>query len=531
MPSQVVHVRTRRRGRRREPARRDRPDPGRAQGHARVPGRGGGGRGAQAANPAAARPRPDRPPVRDDRPADVDGPRPGAAPRARRRRLRRALRDRRRRGVRVARRPGRPRGAPPRRDAVRRRLQGPAAPAGALEGAASLLPDQVRPALLWTIKVDATGEGTDVTRRAGPGALHGQARLRAGCRARSTTARRRDADAAPGGRRAAAGPRGGPRRGVAAAARAGGRRLDDRWHLEFRTLLPGRGVERPDLAAHRVRRGLADGLRADRPAAHAAAADPRDVQRLHRTARALGIDWPAELLYPDFIRTLDPASPHHAAMVVACTRLLRGSGYVGFDGELPEQPQHSALASEYAHVTAPLRRLGDRYAGEICLALCAGTRCPAGCWTSSGAARRPAGVRPRAHHYERRDPRPRRGRRPQGPVGRPSTAWSSTSTTRTTSAAPSPCRTRPSRPGHRPPRPAARHRRARAAHHRRPRHPTPPPQGGGGLACRPVLSRLATGTIIHLRRPLPAASSGLPAHSGGQPSNVRASGARRRRTS
>ena len=31
------------------------------------------------------------------------------------------------------------------------------------EGAASLLPDEVRPALLWTIKVDETGEGTDVT--------------------------------------------------------------------------------------------------------------------------------------------------------------------------------------------------------------------------------------------------------------------------------------------------------------------------------------------------------------------------------
>src|SRR3712207_6696976 len=30
------------------------------------------------------------------------------------------------------------------------------------EGAASLLPDQVRPALLWTIRVDEVGEGTDV---------------------------------------------------------------------------------------------------------------------------------------------------------------------------------------------------------------------------------------------------------------------------------------------------------------------------------------------------------------------------------
>ena len=36
----------------------------------------------------------------------------------------------------------------------------------------------------------------------------------------------------------------------------------------------------------------------------------------------------------------------------------------------------SAIAAEYAHVTAPLRRLGDRYAGEVCLAICAGTPVP-----------------------------------------------------------------------------------------------------------------------------------------------------------
>ena len=63
-------------------------------------------------------------------------------------------------------------------------------------------------------------------------------------------------------------------------------------------------------------------------------------------------------------------------MIEACTRLLRGSGYVAFDGEMPAQPYHAALAAEYAHVTAPLRRLGDRYAGEVCVALCAGTDVP-----------------------------------------------------------------------------------------------------------------------------------------------------------
>jgi exoribonuclease R len=63
-------------------------------------------------------------------------------------------------------------------------------------------------------------------------------------------------------------------------------------------------------------------------------------------------------------------------MVVACTRLLRGAGYAGYNGQPPEQTEHSALASEYAHVTAPLRRLVDRYALEICVSISAGTDVP-----------------------------------------------------------------------------------------------------------------------------------------------------------
>jgi exoribonuclease R len=37
---------------------------------------------------------------------------------------------------------------------------------------------------------------------------------------------------------------------------------------------------------------------------------------------------------------------------------------------------HSALAAQYTHATAPLRRLVDRYTGEICVALCAGQPVP-----------------------------------------------------------------------------------------------------------------------------------------------------------
>lgn len=248
----------------------------------------------------------------------------------------------------------------------------PLHPPAISEDAGSLLPDQDRPALLWTIKVDAEGEGTDVEvvravvrSRAKLDYESVQKQLDGGSASESLTLLREV----------------GELRLAREAARGGvslplpEQEIDiegDRLSLEFRAMLPVEnwnaqislltGFAAASLMVY-ARVGL---LRTLPPP------DPRDVQRLHRTARALGIDWPAEQLYPDFIRSLDPASnASHAAMVVACTRLLRGSSYVGFNGELPEQSEHAALASEYAHVTAPLRRLIDRYAGEICLALCA----------------------------------------------------------------------------------------------------------------------------------------------------------------
>src|SRR5699024_1993383 len=106
-------------------------------------------------------------------------------------------------------------------------------------------------------------------------------------------------------------------------------------------------------------------------------ADPRDVARLRHTAAALDIDWPASRSAADFINTLDPANPTHVAMMVASTRLLRGADYAAFvDGQLPTQRRHAALAAVYTHATAPLRRLVDRYTGEICVALCAGEPVP-----------------------------------------------------------------------------------------------------------------------------------------------------------
>ena len=94
-------------------------------------------------------------------------------------------------------------------------------------------------------------------------------------------------------------------------------------------------------------------------------------RKLENTAKALGIAWPIGTSYAQFIHGLDPKVPAHAAMLAACTVLFRGAGYTAFSGGVPEQPEHAAMKSEYAHVTAPLRRLVDRWTGEICVALCA----------------------------------------------------------------------------------------------------------------------------------------------------------------
>ncbi len=104
-----------------------------------------------------------------------------------------------------------------------------------------------------------------------------------------------------------------------------------------------------------------------------------DLDRLRRTAGFLKLDWPEKTSYPDFVRDLTPNDPTCNAFLLQAARSFRGAGYVGFDGETPKYPEHGAIASVYSHVTAPLRRLVDRFGNEILLALFADQRPPA--WT------------------------------------------------------------------------------------------------------------------------------------------------------
>jgi len=101
-------------------------------------------------------------------------------------------------------------------------------------------------------------------------------------------------------------------------------------------------------------------------------ARPEDVARLRLLAPALGVDWPADTPPGAVIAGLDPARPGHAAFLEEAVALLRGAAYTAFDGAPPVQPGHGGVGAPYAHVTAPLRRLVDRFGTEVCLALAAG---------------------------------------------------------------------------------------------------------------------------------------------------------------
>lgn len=91
------------------------------------------------------------------------------------------------------------------------------------------------------------------------------------------------------------------------------------------------------------------------------------VRGLRSSAAALGIAWPEDLPYQDFVRGLDPTKPKEAAMMSAAKVLFRGAGYSYFSYQPPEEYTHYAVASPYAHVTAPLRRMADRLCNELLL--------------------------------------------------------------------------------------------------------------------------------------------------------------------
>ncbi|MGW3193316.1 RNB domain-containing ribonuclease [Streptomyces sp. NPDC001118] len=241
------------------------------------------------------------------------------------------------------------------------------------EGAASLLPDQVRPAVLWTIDLDADGRtGAVDVRRA---LVRSRAKL-------DYTGVQKQIDGGTAEEPVALLKEIGEARERQEAERGGislnapEQEITEQDHtyvLGYRAPLPAEGWNAQlslltGMAAADLMLTHGTGVLRTLPAAPDGA-----VARLRRTATALHIDWPHHVSYAALIRTLDPHNTRHAAFLQECTTLLRGAGYTVFrDGALPAITTHAAVAAPYTHCTAPLRRLADRYASEICLAAVAG---------------------------------------------------------------------------------------------------------------------------------------------------------------
>lgn len=107
-----------------------------------------------------------------------------------------------------------------------------------------------------------------------------------------------------------------------------------------------------------------------------------DAEELFRQeARALGYQLEPHQQIGHFLAGVDAASPAGMAVMREARKLLRGSGY-GLV-EKGETEVHAGIGGYYTHVTAPLRRLIDRFAAEYCLAVFEGQEVPA--WAEDAA--------------------------------------------------------------------------------------------------------------------------------------------------
>ena len=267
----------------------------------------------------------------------------------------------------------------------------PLHPKNLSEGSACLLPDEERPAALWTIRLGADGEPTSweveratVMSRARFTYAEVQAAVDAGSVHPSLEpladlgALRIDRAAERGAIELKL-----PEQDVV--------RVDDRWTVTVapRTDVDDWNAQMSLLTGMCAARIMLDGgvglLRTLPPAAD------EDVEALRRAALALDIAWPQGEAAGTVLARLDANAPTTMALMTEATRLLRGANYTPFDGDAPQHPNHSGIGAPYAHVTAPLRRLIDRFGTEICLALVAGTPVPD--WVTAAVATLPDEMR------------------------------------------------------------------------------------------------------------------------------------------
>lgn len=244
------------------------------------------------------------------------------------------------------------------------REKAPLYPPSLSEGAASLLPDVDRPAVIFTVCIAEDG-GVRLA-----GAERAVIRSRAKLAYDSVRPDELPADFAELSVRMRRGEerRDSPRVDFPEQEIEMG--ADGRWALVIRPRLDSEDQNAGMSLATNL--AVADALHAAGTGFFRVMSEPteRSLGRLRHSARAFGLEWSRELNLLEFQRTLPADDPRTNAFLLAVRRASGGASYEPYrDGTAP---WHAAMAATYAHATAPLRRLADRYVVEAALAVANG---------------------------------------------------------------------------------------------------------------------------------------------------------------
>lgn len=236
------------------------------------------------------------------------------------------------------------------------------------QGAASLLPDSPRPAVVFAVRVAPDGAV----------ALDGAERAIIRSRAKLAYDSVRAEDLPPGFTELAT-------RIQAAESRRGAARVDPPeqevdavgkhdFELRFRPRLESE--DRNAALSLATNLAIADALLAHHIGLFRvmAAPDAHAIGRLRFTARALGLAWPDAETLETYQPSLRADDPREAAFMLAIRRAGSGASYAPYRPDVV--PWHAAMAATYAHATAPLRRLADRYVVRAALAIANGKGVP-----------------------------------------------------------------------------------------------------------------------------------------------------------
>lgn len=252
----------------------------------------------------------------------------------------------------------------------------PLHPTAISEGAASLLPDQVRSAYVWTMYLDVAGNVTTTKlTRARVRSRHQytyaevQALLDTGAADESLRLLKDVGEV----RVALERKRGGAslnrpdeevmlEEGVYTLVRRSPLPIEE-WNAQI-SLMTG-------MEAAKVMLGGGIGILRTMPKPYA-----DTLEQFRRQVSAIGCLWPGDIPYGEYLRSLDRNDPRGLAAIHAAASLFRGAGYTAFDGAPPEHTTQAAVAAPYAHTTAPLRRLVDRFVLVTCEALLNGRPVP-----------------------------------------------------------------------------------------------------------------------------------------------------------